>query len=74
MDDAKKIEQEVDLEIAKSIEFSEKSKFPGKKELFQNIYAPKETVQDPKPEKDNQKLIRYVDSLGDEHGIELTKI
>lgn len=63
--DSQIIEQEVESEIAESIQFSEKSKFPGKKELLENIYAPKELIKDQNSSKDNQKLIRYVDAIAE---------
>ncbi len=60
-----KIAKEVDGLINQSIEFSEKSKFPGQKELMENIYAPKETIKDSSLKSQEQKLIRYVDAISD---------
>lgn len=61
-DEINKIKQEVEKQIQDSINFSEKSEFPGVKELYQNLFAPKEIVQDA-PIKAEQKLIRYVDAI-----------
>lgn len=66
-DEVKKIGKKVEKKIADSIEFSEKSKFPGQKELFENVLAPRlEKIKD-KPITKNceQKLIRYVDAIAE---------
>ncbi|HLD76656.1 MAG TPA: thiamine pyrophosphate-dependent enzyme, partial [Rickettsiales bacterium] len=59
------ITQIVEKEIATSIKFAEKSEFPGKKELLENIYAPRLTpaLSLPNHHEKNQKLIRYVDAI-----------
>lgn len=64
-EEVNKIKKEVDKEIADSITYAEKSNFPGEKELYQNLYAPKEIVQDPAINKNNQKFIRYVDAIAE---------
>lgn len=63
----KKITHEVEKEIADSIAFSEKSKFPGVKELFENVLAPRTDKIKDKPITKNseQKLIRYVDAIAE---------
>jgi|LauGreSBDMM110SN_4_FD.fasta_scaffold17849_1 pyruvate/2-oxoglutarate/acetoin dehydrogenase E1 component/TPP-dependent pyruvate/acetoin dehydrogenase alpha subunit len=66
-DEVKKITKKVEQKIAKSIEFSEASKFPGAKELFENVLAPRlEKIKDAPLTKDSpQKLIRYVDAIAE---------
>ncbi len=62
-----KIAAEVEKEIADSITFSEKSEFPGAKELFEHVLAPRlEAISDKPLTKDSeQKLIRYVDAVAE---------
>lgn len=67
MIDPKKVEnikKEVEKEIQDSMDFAEKSAFPGEKELYQNILAPRIDKIKDKPLKDSdQQLIRYVDAI-----------
>lgn len=66
-DEIKKIGKEVEKKIDCSIEFSEKSEFPGEKELFENLLAPRFDKISDKPVTKNseQKLIRYVDAIAE---------
>ncbi|NBV06469.1 MAG: alpha-ketoacid dehydrogenase subunit beta [Proteobacteria bacterium] len=66
-DEVKKIAEKVEQKIADSIEFSQASKFPGAKELFENVLAPRvEKIKDAPLTKDSpQKLIRYVDAIAE---------
>ncbi len=66
-DEVKKIDKKIEKKIAESIEFSEKSKFPGERELFENVFAPRlDKVKDKEITKDSeQKLIRYVDAIAE---------
>ena len=64
-EEVEKIKNEVDNKIANSINYAKKSNFPGEKELYQNLYAPKEIVQDPIINKEKQKFIRYVDAIAE---------
>ncbi len=66
-DEVKKITRKVEKKIADSIDFSEKSKFPGVKELFENVLAPRlEKIKDKAiTKKSEQKLIRYVDAIAE---------
>lgn len=63
----KKITKKVEKQIADSIAFSEKSKFPGQKELFENLLAPRlDKIKDKAiTKKSEQKLIRYVDAIAE---------
>jgi pyruvate/2-oxoglutarate/acetoin dehydrogenase E1 component/TPP-dependent pyruvate/acetoin dehydrogenase alpha subunit len=63
-DELKKIADKVEKRISDSIEFSEKSEFPGEKELFQNVLAPRLDKIKDKPVSE-QKLIRYVDAIAE---------
>jgi 2-oxoisovalerate dehydrogenase E1 component len=61
-----KIHKQVQKEIQDSINFSEKSEFPGKKELHQHVLAPRIEVIKEKPKNNSdQKLIRYVDAIAE---------
>lgn len=63
-EEREKIAKKVEKKISDSIEFSEKSEFPGEKELFENVLAPRlEKIKD-KPTSE-QKLIRYVDAIAE---------
>ncbi len=66
-DEVKKITKKVEKKISDSIDFSEKSKFPGVKELFENVLAPRlEKIKDKViTKKSEQKLIRYVDAIAE---------
>jgi pyruvate/2-oxoglutarate/acetoin dehydrogenase E1 component/TPP-dependent pyruvate/acetoin dehydrogenase alpha subunit len=70
-----KISKKLDKQIADSIAFSEASKFPGEKELFENVLAPrgnhppleggsKKAAQQSDSGR-GQKLIRYVDAIAE---------
>jgi pyruvate/2-oxoglutarate/acetoin dehydrogenase E1 component/TPP-dependent pyruvate/acetoin dehydrogenase alpha subunit len=62
----KKIAQKVEKKIFNSIKFSEKSEFPGIKELFANAYAPRiEKIEERAIKNSPQKLIRYVDAVAE---------
>ncbi len=66
-DSLKEIAKKVEKKITDSISFSEKSKFPGAKELFENVLAPRiEKIKDKAiTKKSEQKLIRYVDAIAE---------
>lgn len=60
------IAKRVDQKIADSIAFSEKSEFPGQKELFENVLAPRvEIIKEKASKNSEQKLIRYVDAIAE---------
>lgn len=65
--DAKKvseIKKRVEDVIADSVDFAEKSEFPGENELFQNAIAPRDIDFEEDNSKDeDRELIRYVDAL-----------
>ncbi len=63
--EVEKIASEVENKIKESIKFSERSEFPGIKELFQNAYADHEKVDDKPAQESDQKLIRYVDAVAE---------
>jgi 2-oxoisovalerate dehydrogenase E1 component len=65
-DELKKIAKKVEKKISDSIAFAEKSEFPGQKELFENVLAPRlEKVKDAKEKKSESRLIRYVDAIAE---------
>ena len=62
----KEIENRVEKEIQDSINFSEKSKFPGYKELYEHVLAPRNEIIKEKSIKNSaKKLIRYVDAIAE---------
>ncbi len=64
--EVEKIKNNVEEKILASIKFSEKSEFPGIKELYEHVLAPrKDKVEHDKHDKNNQHLIRYVDAIAE---------
>ena len=68
VEDLEEINTQVVKEIQDSINFAEKSEFPGEKELYQNVLAPRDNKPTEKKlniqhSKKDQKLIRYVDAI-----------
>jgi pyruvate/2-oxoglutarate/acetoin dehydrogenase E1 component/TPP-dependent pyruvate/acetoin dehydrogenase alpha subunit len=61
----KQITNEVNNKIENSIKFSEKSEFPGTKELFQYCYADHEKIENKIVKNDSKRLIRYVDAIAE---------
>lgn len=65
-EEKEKIDKKVEKKISDSIDFSEKSEFPGVKELFENVLAPRlEKIAEKSEKKSEQKLIRYVDAIAE---------
>lgn len=65
-EEKEKIAQKVEKKISDSIEFSEESEFPGAKELFENMLAPRiGKIAEKSEKKSEQKLIRYVDAIAE---------
>jgi pyruvate/2-oxoglutarate/acetoin dehydrogenase E1 component/TPP-dependent pyruvate/acetoin dehydrogenase alpha subunit len=63
--DKEDISKRVDRAISSSIEFAQKSEFPGQKELFEHALAPRlESIKESAITKNSkQELIRYVDAI-----------
>ena len=59
--EALSLKHKIEEQLQEAIRYSERSAFPGKEDLYQNVYANKEIVQDPPVKK--QTFIRYVDAI-----------